>query len=99
MVQDAQILVRVETPDLIVAVQEQGLDLNADNLARLSNMNVNNNPTQNAHTTAKEKAIKVPNSAVNLSAELSIKGLVDDIGEIMDHVKVFFEPTESDGGR
>ena len=98
MVQDAQILVRVETPDLIVAVQEQGLDLNADNLARLS-MNVNNNPAQNAHTTAKEKAIKVPNSAVNLSAELSIKGLVDDIGEIMDHVKVFFEPTESDGGR
>ncbi len=58
VVQDSQILVRVETPDLIVAVQEQGLDLNADNLARLSNMNINNPTNQNAHTTAKEKAIK-----------------------------------------
>ena len=140
VVKDAQILVRVETPDQVVAVQEQGgggLDLNADNLARLANNsntsgggiggsvsggagksragsvhgsgaggssknlhlhnpNATNTSTTNTNTT---KHAKLPNSAVNLAAEISVQDLINDIAEVLEHLKVFFEPAVSEGGR
>lgn len=84
-----EIVVRIETPDGLVQVLESGLDLSADNLARL---NGNNSSGGGDSHKKNRKVNRVPLSAVNLCAELSIKDLVDDITEVMEHVKVFLEP-------
>lgn len=95
VVNNEEIVVRIETPDGLVQVLESGLDLSADNLARLNGNNPNSSSGGGAGGDGHKKNRKVsrvPLSAVNLCAELSIKDLVDDITEVMEHVKVFLEP-------
>jgi hypothetical protein len=77
-----EIVVRVETPDGVVSGHQGGLDLSADNLARIGGGSAGAAP-------AKRRA---PNSAVDLSAEISVKDLVDDITEVMEEMKVFLDP-------
>lgn len=91
VVNQEEIMVRVETPDGVVQILESGLDLSADNLARL-NGGAGGGGAGEGRRQSIRKLSRVPLSAVNLCAELSIKDLIDDITEVMEHVKVFLDP-------
>jgi hypothetical protein len=80
-----EIVVRVETPDGVVSGQG-GLDLSADNLARIAKAGGGGGA---GAAPAKKRAL---NSAVDLSAEISVKDLVDDITEVLEEMKVFLDP-------
>jgi hypothetical protein len=85
---------RIETPDVIqvAAERQQHLGLNADNLAKL------NGGGSSPAVAPAAAAPPVPTSAVNLSAELSVKNLIDDLTELMEHLKVFLDPIATETG-
>jgi hypothetical protein len=86
-----EIVIRVETPDGVVSMQESGLS--AANLAKLGGVQVG---AAAAH--ASPWAQRVPCAAVDLSAELSIKELLDDVAELVDQLKVFLDPVPTATG-
>jgi hypothetical protein len=81
-----EIVVRVETPDGVLSGHQGGLDLSADNLARIGG------GADGGRAGAAPAKRKAPNSAVDLSAEISVKDLLDDITEVMEEMKVFLDP-------
>ena len=83
---DAQILVRVETPDQVVAVQEQGgggLDLNADNLARLAN---NNNTSGGASVSGSVCSVNNSTASVSVAGGSVLPGFVRPAAAVLSSV-------------
>ena len=78
-----EIVVRVETPDAVLSNQS---GLSAANLAARAHGSSSTGEGKHKHT--KKKAA----SAVNLTAELSIKDILDDLSEVMEQMKVFLDP-------
>ena len=102
VVNNAEIVVRIETPE---SVEEAAVaNLNAANLAKLNNAGYSAEAKKAAAaaSAAQAKQAKQASNAVSLTAELSIQDVLDDVMELLEHVKVFLDPvvseTASDSG-